>query len=139
MLRRSDPCGCWNSERASGDNPLDRAERVSEVRSRATARQAYRQVRQIITAAGVSAGIDLALLVVGEICGRERAEVVQLLIEYDPQPPFKSGHPTKASKAVFAAASSEMQERSRNSRNVLSVPSIVWRNTINKVRNRFGS
>ncbi len=94
---------------------------------------------KIITAAGVSAGIDLALLVVGEICGRERAEIIQLLIEYDPQPPFQSGHPTKASKAVFAAASSEMQERSRNSRNVLSVPTIFWRNAINKLRNRFGS
>jgi transcriptional regulator GlxA family with amidase domain len=93
---------------------------------------------KIITAAGVSAGIDLALCVVEEICGRERAEIIQLLIEYDPQPPFQSGHPTKASKAVFTAARTEMLERSKNSRHVLSVPIILWRNAINKVRSRLG-
>jgi transcriptional regulator GlxA family with amidase domain len=93
---------------------------------------------KIITAAGVSAGIDLALCVVEEICGRERAEIIQLLIEYDPQPPFQSGHPTKASRAVFMAARTEMLERSKNSRNVLSVPIILWRNAINKVRSRLG-
>jgi hypothetical protein len=75
--------------------------------------------------------------VVEEICGRERAEIIQLLIEYDPQPPFQSGHPTKASKAVFTAARTEMLERSKNSRNVLSVPIILWRNAINKVRSRL--
>ncbi len=94
---------------------------------------------KIITAAGVSAGIDLALSVVEEICGRERAEIIQLLIEYDPHPPVQSGHPTKASKAVFAAARTEMLERSKNRRNVLSVPIILWRNAINRVRSRFGS
>lgn len=69
------------------------------------------QSGKIITAAGVSAGIDLALFVVGEVCGRERAEIVQLLIEYDPQPPFDSGHPSKASPAVLEAAREEMLAR----------------------------
>src|SRR5581483_8669851 len=43
---------------------------------------------KVITAAGVSSGIDLALWLAGEIAGRERAEAIQLVIEYDPQPPF---------------------------------------------------
>jgi len=60
------------------------------------------------------------------------------MIEYDPQPPIQSGHPTKASKSVFGAARSEMLERSKNGRNVLSVPSILWRSAINRVRGRFG-
>src|ERR1700724_2097104 len=46
---------------------------------------------QIVTAAGVSAGIDLALTLVGEMSGADVAEAIQLAIEYDPQPPFDSG------------------------------------------------
>ncbi|WP_405136590.1 DJ-1/PfpI family protein [Nocardia sp. NBC_01388] len=59
---------------------------------------------KIITAAGVSAGLDLGLWLVGEIEGRDRAEAAQLLIEYDPQPPFDSGHLSKASAATKARA-----------------------------------
>ena len=82
----------------------------------ATAQRDQRIVRsgKIVTAAGVSAGIDLGLWLVGEICGSERAEVVQLLIEYDPQPPFNAGHPDKASKKVFEIAQREMFSRSQN-------------------------
>lgn len=72
------------------------------------------QSGKIVTAAGVSAGIDLGLWLVGQICGAERAEVVQLLIEYDPQPPFDAGHPSKASEHVFALARAEMLMRSEN-------------------------
>lgn len=93
---------------------------------------------KIITAAGVSAGIDLALVVVAEICGRERAEIAQLLIEYDPQPPFQAGHPTKVSKAVFEAARSEMLDLAKNRRNVISIPIILWRNAVSKIRSRLG-
>lgn len=96
------------------------------------------QSGKIITAAGVSAGIDLALFVVGEVCGRERAEIAQLLIEYDPQPPFQSGHPGKATKAVFEAARTEMLARSKNRRNAISIPVILWRNAISRVRNKLG-
>ena len=49
-----------------------------------------------LTAAGVSAGIDMALHLVGQEVGREVAEAVQLGIEYDPQPPFDAGSPAKA-------------------------------------------
>jgi transcriptional regulator GlxA family with amidase domain len=51
---------------------------------------------KLITAAGVSAGIDMALHLVGREVGPEVAEAVQLGIEYDPQPPFDAGHPSKA-------------------------------------------
>lgn len=50
---------------------------------------------KVATAAGVSAGIDFALWLAGEICGEERARMIQLVIEYDPRPPFDSGHPSK--------------------------------------------
>ena len=47
---------------------------------------------KIATAAGVSAGIDLALTLCERIAGRDVAEAIQLGIEYDPQPPFGSGN-----------------------------------------------
>ncbi len=51
---------------------------------------------KLLTAAGVSAGIDMALHLVGLEAGPEVAQAVQLGIEYDPQPPFDAGHPSKA-------------------------------------------
>src|SRR5262249_51915346 len=66
---------------------------------------------KIVTAAGVSAGIDLALWLAGEIAGRERAEAIQLTIEYDPQPPFDTGHLIKASEGVEKLAREIMEER----------------------------
>ncbi len=51
---------------------------------------------KVLTAAGVSAGIDLALTLVGEIAGAETAQAIQLGIEYDPQPPYDAGAPSKA-------------------------------------------
>lgn len=49
-----------------------------------------------ITAAGVSAGIDMALHLVGQEVGPEVGQAIQLGIEYDPQPPFDAGSPGKA-------------------------------------------
>ncbi|MGV0799940.1 DJ-1/PfpI family protein, partial [Mycolicibacterium elephantis] len=46
---------------------------------------------RIVTAAGVSAGIDLGIWLCGQIGGEAKAKAVQLVIEYDPQPPFDSG------------------------------------------------
>ena len=51
---------------------------------------------KIATAAGVSAGIDLALTIVDRLQGPDVAQAIQLGIEYDPQPPFDSGSPSKA-------------------------------------------
>ena len=61
-----------------------------------------RVVRQgkIWTAAGVSAGIDLALTLVAETHGPEMAQAIQLGIEYDPQPPYDSGSPSKADPGI---------------------------------------
>ncbi len=51
---------------------------------------------KIVTAAGVSAGIDMALALAAQIAGEQVAQAIQLGIEYDPQPPFDSGAPHKA-------------------------------------------
>ncbi|MED7825931.1 DJ-1/PfpI family protein [Streptomyces chiangmaiensis] len=49
-----------------------------------------------VTAAGVSSGIDMGLTLLGRIAGDEHAQAVQLLTEYDPQPPYDAGSPHKA-------------------------------------------
>jgi putative intracellular protease/amidase len=56
--------------------------------------------QRIITAAGVSSGIDMALRLVELLVDRTAAEAAQLMIEYDPQPPFDSGSTAKAGAAV---------------------------------------
>jgi len=56
--------------------------------------------QRIITAAGVSSGIDMALRLVELLVDRQAAEASQLMIEYDPQPPFDSGDLGKASEAT---------------------------------------
>jgi len=69
-----------------------------------------RIVRQgkIFTAAGVSAGIDLALTLAAELQGPEMAQAIQLGIEYDPQPPFDAGAPSKAPAAIRELVESAM-------------------------------
>jgi transcriptional regulator GlxA family with amidase domain len=56
-----------------------------------------------VTAAGVSAGIDMALALVARIAGDEAAMAAQLAIEYDPQPPFNAGSPATAPAGMVAA------------------------------------
>jgi transcriptional regulator GlxA family with amidase domain len=55
---------------------------------------------KVITAAGVSSGIDMALRLVQLIAGDEVAQAVQLSIEYDPQPPLDAGSPAKAPQPI---------------------------------------
>ncbi len=55
---------------------------------------------KIITAAGVSAGIDMALTLVAREYNDELAQAIQLGIEYDPQPPFDAGSPSKAPASI---------------------------------------
>lgn len=55
-----------------------------------------------VTAAGVSSGIDMALHLIGRISGDETAQTIQLLTEYDPQPPYDAGSPEKAPAAIVA-------------------------------------
>lgn len=57
---------------------------------------------KVMTAAGVSAGIDLGLLLVEQLVGLPYAHAVQLDMEYDPAPPFTSGHPRSAPPEVTA-------------------------------------
>ncbi len=61
----------------------------------------YVEDGKVITAAGVSAGIDMALYLVGREAGPEVAQAVQLGIEYDPSPPFDSGSPEKAPPEIL--------------------------------------
>jgi transcriptional regulator GlxA family with amidase domain len=63
---------------------------------------------KVVTAAGVSAGIDLALTLVGRTHGAETAQAIQLGIEYDPQPPYDAGSPSKAPAAIRDLVASVM-------------------------------
>lgn len=63
-----------------------------------------------VTAAGVSAGIDMALTLTGRIAGRDAAEATALMMEYDPQPPYSAGSPQTASADLVA----RMRWRFRN-------------------------
>jgi len=64
---------------------------------------------KIVTAAGVSAGIDMALALAEAVAGRRVAEAIQLGIEYDPQPPLQAGSPETAPAEVVQA----LRSRSR--------------------------
>jgi transcriptional regulator GlxA family with amidase domain len=66
---------------------------------------------KVMTAAGVSSGIDMALTLVSKIYDRETAERIQLVIEYDPQPPFDAGSPAKAPAAMVEALRKEFGEQ----------------------------
>lgn len=73
----------------------------------------YVQTGKIITSSGISAGIDMALFLAAQIKGAEVAKMIQLFLEYDPQPPFDSGSMKKASKETIEAANRYIQERRR--------------------------
>ena len=65
---------------------------------------------RIVTGAGVSAGIDLGLTLAAKIAGPEVAQSIQLAIEYDPQPPFDAGAPSKAPKPIYDMAVSALAD-----------------------------
>jgi transcriptional regulator GlxA family with amidase domain len=65
----------------------------------------------IVTAAGVSAGIDMALALAARIAGDAVAQAIQLGIEYDPQPPFDAGSPSKAPPAVRSIVEAKYRAR----------------------------
>ena len=67
--------------------------------------------QRLITAAGVSSGIDMALRLVELLVDRQAAQAAQLLIEYDPQPPFDAGALAKADEATVARANEYLQTR----------------------------
>jgi len=90
----------------------------------------------IVTAAGVSAGIDLALWLAGRIAGPERAKVIQLSMEYDPQPPFDSGHTSKASASTKAVAAALMGKELANPTQLKAASSLMWEHAIASARQR---
>lgn len=91
------------------------------------------QSGKVVTAAGVSAGIDLALWLAEKIVDRQHAEAIQLTIEYDPHPPFDAGHMSKASKEVQKLAKKIMDDRMPGDQRRL-VPKIAWRRFVDFVK-----
>ncbi len=66
----------------------------------------------VITGGGVTAGIDLALTVVAELCGEDLAQQIQLGLEYAPEPPFDCGRPERARPEIVAALREALGGRS---------------------------
>lgn len=91
---------------------------------------------KIWTAAGVSAGLDLALALIEKIEGRPTAEKIQLLIEYDPQPTLDSGHMSKASEAVSRAATEDIKRLSRNPMTPIALFKLIWRKALLRARSK---
>jgi len=89
-----------------------------------------------VTAAGVSAGIDLGLWLAGQIAGEAKAKAIQLGIEYDPQPPFDSGHISKASVSTKAAATALLSRDVRMPATLKAGTALLWDQAIRKVRAR---
>jgi putative intracellular protease/amidase len=76
-------------------------EALEDFGARPTERRVVEQGK-VITAAGVSSGIDMGLTLAAKIAGDDFAKTIQLLIEYDPQPPFDSGSTAKAAPEVVS-------------------------------------
>jgi transcriptional regulator GlxA family with amidase domain len=115
-LRRADEHTSWTTSVCTGSMILAAAGLLTGRRATShwltldrLAERGARPVRQrvvidgkYITAAGVSAGIDMALTLAGRIAGRDLAEAIQLMLEYDPQPPDSAGSPLAARKDLVA-------------------------------------
>jgi putative intracellular protease/amidase len=85
-------------------------ERLKQYGAIPTGRRVVEQGK-IMTAAGVSAGIDMGLTLAARIAGDEFAQGIQLGIEYDPQPPFDAGSPAKAPAPVVELLSALYADR----------------------------
>jgi transcriptional regulator GlxA family with amidase domain len=92
----------------------------------------------IVTSAGVSAGIDLAMWLAGQIAGEDRAKTIQLVIEYDPQPPFDSGHMSKASASTKASATALLGKDMIKPPQLKATTMLLWETAIKAARNRRG-
>ncbi|GGL06349.1 DJ-1/PfpI family protein [Nocardia jinanensis] len=98
---------------------------------------------KIVTGAGVSAGIDLALWLVGKVAGDDVARAAQLVIEYDPRPPYDSGSRAKANAAtkrgVAAIVGREAAKLAANEpgalvRESVALSGLAWRTALHKAR-----
>lgn len=90
----------------------------------------------IVTSAGVSAGIDLAMWLAGEIAGEGRAKTIQLVIEYDPHPPFDSGHMSKASASTKAAATAMLGKDMLKPAQLRANTMFMWDAAIRRARSK---
>jgi transcriptional regulator GlxA family with amidase domain len=90
----------------------------------------------IVTCAGVSAGIDLGLWLAGQIGGEGRAKTIQLSMEYDPQPPYDSGHMSKASATTKAAATALMSKDLVKPTQLKAMSGLLWDHAIEAARAR---
>ena len=88
----------------------------------------------IVTAAGVSAGLDMGLWLTGQIAGEAKAKAVQLVIEYDPQPPFDSGHMSKASAATIALATAGLGKDMAKAGQLTAPVKLLWDRAIQGLR-----
>lgn len=110
-IRHVHPSTTWTTSVSTGSIHLARAgllegrhatthwasaERLEQLGAHYTDQRVV-QVGRIVTGAGVSAGIDMALTLLARTHGPVVAQMVQLSIEYDPQPPFDAGAPSEAS------------------------------------------
>ncbi|HLZ57585.1 MAG TPA: DJ-1/PfpI family protein [Ktedonosporobacter sp.] len=88
---------------------------------------AERYVRhgKLITAAGVSAGVDMALFVAGEMVGEAQAQAIQLAIEYDPQPPYRAGSVLQASPETITLARRSLRKAASKELGLLVKEKIV--------------
>jgi transcriptional regulator GlxA family with amidase domain len=91
---------------------------------------------RIVTAAGVSAGIDLGLWLAGELGGEANAKAIQLAIEYDPQPPFDSGHLTRASAATRASATAMLTKQTIAGHQLSHSAKLLWGAALQRARAR---
>ncbi len=88
----------------------------------------------VVTCAGVSAGIDLGLWLTGQIGGEGRAKAIQLSMEYDPQPPFDSGHMSKASTSTKAMATAMMSKDLVKPKQLKATTGLLWDHAIQRAR-----
>ncbi len=89
---------------------------------------------KIVTAAGVSAGLDMAMWLAGQLVGEAKAKAIQLAIEYDPQPPFDSGHMSKASAATKAAATAMLSRDMVKTGQLTAPVRLLWDRAIGVAR-----
>lgn len=92
---------------------------------------------RIITAAGVSAGIDMALYLAAKIAGVETAQAIQLMIEYDPQPPFSAGSLAKAPAHVRQMAEKQLTRAAMNTKMIPAAMKVAGGRAVEFVKDRI--